>query len=138
MTVGAPCMEWKQCSKHTETKEGDREEYLLHEHRYSMRTVQVVGNLIDIHRHGTATEIDAQNTDQQKSGTAHQHQGKLHRCIFLRSTTPYTYQQIHRDQGYFIKHEHREQVGRDKESEHARRKQCVPKEIFLRQRLQLP
>ena len=51
--------------------------------------------------------------------------------------SPYTDKKVHRNQCYFIEHEHGEQVRRNEEAEHTQREQGEPKEIFFRQRLQM-
>src|SRR3712207_7484802 len=55
------------------------------------------------------TGKDAENTDQQKSGTAHQHERQLHGGIFLPPRSPDTDEQIHGDQRYFVEHERSEE-----------------------------
>ena len=134
MTVGAPCVERKECAQYAESQEGEREpDALLCE-----RDVVQPGYFEDVHCRPAGTEEYAQNTDQQESRTTHQHQGQLHGCVFLASRAPYTDQQIHRDQRDFVEHEHCEQINGDEESEYSHRQECEPQEVFFGQRLQLP
>src|SRR5574344_91589 len=105
-------MEWEECTQYTETDKYKREEYLLNVNR----DIVHIGYLHDIHRGGSTEIVDSQNTDNQQSGTSHQHQSQFHSCILLRTASPYSDKEVHRYQGYLIEHEHREHVGRDKET----------------------
>ena len=134
MTVGAPGMEREQSAQHAETEEGKREPDALLLHG----NIVQLGYLQQVHGGGAATEVDTEDTDKQESGTAHQHQRQFHGSVFLASRTPYANQQVHRDERYLVEHEHGEQVGRDKETEHTHRQQGEPQEIFFGQRLQTP
>ena len=130
MTVRAPCMEGEHRSQHPESYEGQREEQALSRHRD-----RVLRDFEDVHRVlpslGCGVEIDPQDPHQQERRTTHEHQGKFHRCILLAARTPQTDQQVHRDQCDLVEHEHREQVDRDKEPEHAQRKEHQPHVVFL-------
>ena len=99
-------MEGKECSQHTESQEDHREEDTLHFGRYL-----VLHDFQDIHRLGSGSVVDAQDTNQQEGRTTHQHQGQLHGSVFLAAASPHTNQQVHRNQSHFIEHEHGEQVG---------------------------
>ena len=114
VTVGAPCVEREQGSQYAETEEGKRkpDSLLLN------RDIVQLGYLQQVHGGAAAAEVDAQNTDEQESGTTHQHQCQLHGGIFLAPRTPYADQQIHRYEGHLIEHEHGEQVGGDEEAEY--------------------
>ena len=96
-------MEGEQGAQYSETQEDKREEDALH----FVRNMQF-GYLQQVHGFAACTIEDAEDTDQQEGGTSHQHQGQLHGCVFFTSATPYADQQVHRDQGYFIEHEHGE------------------------------
>ena len=102
------------------------------------RYVVQLCNFEKIHGGSSRTEIDSENTDQQEGGTTHKHECQFHGCVFFASRTPYTNQQVHRNQCDFVEHEHGEQVDGYKESEHSHREQGEPKEIFFGQRLQTP
>ena len=112
MTVRRPCVEREEGSKHTETDENEREEYVL----YLRVDIVHGGYLIDVHCCGTTEIVDAENADDQESRTSHKHQRELHGCIFLLARTPYSDEKVHRDEGYLIEHEHGEHVGADEES----------------------
>ena len=113
VTVGAPCMEREQSSQYAESEEYSREENTLD----FCRDVFVC-YFENVHRFSSGSVIDTQDTDKQESRTTHQHQCKFHCGIFLASATPNADKQIHRDKGNLVEHEHGEQVGRNKETEH--------------------
>src|SRR5574344_825899 len=113
MTVRTPCVEWEQSTKNTKTKEGHREENTLHPHWDIMK----LSNLEQIHCMSATTEVDTKNTNKQECGTSHQHQGKFHRCILLRTTTPNTNKKVHWDKCYLIEQKHGEEILRDEKSE---------------------
>ncbi len=79
-----------------------------------------LGNFQQVHRGGSGTVVDTQDTDKQEGGAAHQHQCQLHGGVLLASRPPYTDKQIHGNEGNLVEHEHGEQVGRDEEPEHTR------------------
>ena len=106
VTVGTPSMEGEQGTQYTESQEDEREEKSLHFGRNV-----ALGDFKDIHGIATGSVEDAENTNQQEGRAPHEHQCQLHGCIFLLTASPYTDEQIHRNQGYFIEHEHGEQVG---------------------------
>ena len=133
MTVRTPCVERKQGSQYTEAQEDEREEKSLHFGRDV-----ALGDFKDLHGIATGSVEDAENTNQQEGRATHEHQCQFHGCIFLLTASPHTDEQIHRYQGYFIEHEHGEQVGRDKETIYTGAQQSEPQEIFLGHRLQLP
>ena len=133
MTVGAPGMEGEQSTQHTESHKDHREENALH----FCRNVQF-HQFQQVHGGSSGTIVDTENTHQQECGTAHQHQCQFHGGIFFLSATPHADEQIHRNQGHFIEHEHGKEVGRDEESEHSDTQKGEPKEIFLGHRLDLP
>src|SRR5574344_405296 len=134
MTIRTPCMEWEKCSKNAETNEYEWEEYLLNIYWNIMKGC----DCIEIHCLCSTEIVDTQNTNNQQSTTTHQHQGKLHSCIFLRTCSPYTNKKVHWYQCYFIEHEHGEDIGRNKEAEHTNTQKNEPKKIFFLHRFQLP
>ena len=123
MAVGRPRMERKERSEHSETDECQAEYPILMIHGNTE-----LRNLHDIHRGRPGGEVDAENPRQQEGRTAHEHQRQLRGGIDLLSGTPYPYQQKHRDEGYLVEHEHREEVERDEIAENAHRQQAVPHE----------
>ena len=133
MTVRAPGMEGEQGSQHTESQEDGREENALHLGRYL-----VVDNFKNIHGLCSGTVVDTQDSDEQEGRSTHQHQRQLHGGIFLLSASPYSDEQVHRNQSHFVEHEHGEQVGRNEESEHSDAQQGKPKEVFSGHGFQLP
>ena len=114
VTVGAPCMEWEQGAKNTESQEYHREEDALH----FGRDLQF-HNFKNVHGSASGSVEYTQDTDKQECRATHQHKGKLHGCVFFLSATPYTDKQVHRDKSYFVEHEHSEEVGRNKEAEYS-------------------
>ena len=133
MTVGTPSVEGEQSTQYTEAQEDEREEESLHFGRDV-----ALGNFKDIHGFGTGSVEDAEDTNQQEGRTTHQHECQFHGCIFLLTASPYTDEQVHRNQGHFVEHEHGEQVGRDKETIYTGTQQSEPQEVFLSHRFQLP
>ena len=134
MAVGTPCMEREQGTQYAEAQEHRRKEQVLH----LFGDIMQVGNLQHIHRLRPGSVIDAQDTDEQESRPAHQHQRQFHGGIFLTPAAPYTNEQVHRNESHLIKHEHGEKVGRNEETEYARGEQGKPQEIFFREGLQFP
>ena len=80
------------------------------------RNVIVVRNLKDAHCRTAVEEVDAHKTQDDEGGTAHKHQGELHGCILLATRTPVANQEVHRDKGNLVEHEHGEEVDGDKET----------------------
>ena len=105
-------MEREQSTKYTETDEHKWEQHVLN----CRRDVVVVGNLKDVHCRGTVEEVDAHQAEDDEGGTTHKHQRKLHGCILLATRTPETNQEVHRDEGNLVEHEHGEEVDRDEET----------------------
>ena len=134
VTVGAPGMEGEEGSQYTESEEGQREPDAL----LCQRNVVQGGDFLQVHGGGTGPVVDAEDADEQEGGTAHEHQGELHGGIFLAAAAPYTDEQVHGDEGYFIKHKHGEEVGGDEEAEHTQGEQGEPQEVFFGQGLQPP
>src|SRR3712207_1406168 len=110
-------MEREKSPQYSEAEERERKPDALLLEGYVVQ----LRNLEDIHRCCPRTGKDAENTDQQKSGTAHQHERQLHGGIFLPPRSPDTDEQIHGDQRYFVEHEHGEEIDGNKESEYAQR-----------------
>jgi len=134
VTVRAPCVEGEERSQHTETDEDKREEDVLDGLRHGVELSQV-GH---VHRLCTTEEVDAEDAEDEQGGTTHEHQGQFHGRILLRARTPDADEQVHRDEGDLVEHEHREHVGGDEEAEHTNAQQHEPKEVLLGERLQLP
>ena len=95
-------------------------------------------NLVDVHRRSTREEVNAEDADDEQGGATHKHQRQLHGSILLGTATPNTYQQVHRDKGNLVEHEHREHISADEETVDTRRQKGKPEEVLLGQRLQLP
>ena len=137
VTVRRPRVERKHRAEHPEADERQREEQVLRAHRNRM-----FGDFENIHRQLTAfgrrMEIDAEDADQQQRRTSHQHQRQFHRRILFPAGSPHADQQVHRDQRHLVKHEHREQINRNEESEHPDRQQREPCEKLPRQRRHFP
>ena len=131
-------MEWEQSSKNTETDEEQWEEYILNALRNSVSTMGMVSDIQDFECLSTTVEVDTQDTDNQKSRTTHQHQSQLHGRILLCTTTPYTDEEIHRNQRNLIEHEHGEHVNRDEETIYTDAQESEPEEVFLLHWLHLP
>ena len=55
MTIGRPCVEGEQCTKHTETNECEREPNALLGKGNSVGTTKVVGYFDDVHGLTTGT-----------------------------------------------------------------------------------
>ena len=127
-------MEGEQSTQHTKTDENEGEEYLLDVNG----NVMLGGNFRDNHRVGSAVEVDAENTEDEQGRTSHEHQRQFHGRILLVARTPNTNEQVHGNEGHLIEHEHGEHIHGDEEAEHTCGKQGEPKEILLRERLQLP
>ena len=134
VTVRAPCVEGEERSQHTETDEDKREEDVLDGLRHGVELSQVC----HVHRLRTTEEVDAEDAEDEQGGTTHEHQGQFHGRILLRARTPHADEQVHRDEGDLVEHEHREHVGGDEEAEHTNAQQHEPKEVLLGERLQLP
>ena len=60
-----------------------------------------------------------------------EHKGKFHGRVVLAARPPYTDEEVHGDKRNLIKHEHSEEVDRDKEAEHTSREEDEPEEEFL-------
>ena len=131
VTVRRPRVEREHRAEHSETDERQREEQVLRAHRNRM-----FGDFENIHRQLTAfgrrMKIDAEDADQQQRRTSHQHQRQFHRRILFPAGSPHADQQVHRDQRHLVKHEHREQINRNEESEHPDRQQREPCEKLPR------
>ena len=127
-------MEGEQSTQHTEADENEGEENLLDVNG----DVMLGGNLRDNHRVGSAIEVDTENTEDEQGRTSHEHQRQFHGRILLVARTPHADEQVHGNEGHLIEHEHGEHIHGDEEAEHTRGKQGEPKEILLRERLQLP
>jgi hypothetical protein len=96
------------------------------------------GDLVQVHRLRPGTEVDAQDAAEQQGRPAHEHQRQLHGRILLAAAAPDADEQVHRDEGHLVKHEHGEKVGGDEETEYARGEQGKPQEIFFREGFQFP
>ena len=131
-------MEWEQRTEDTETDEEQWEEHVLYALWNRMSTIGMVSDIEDFEGLSTTVEVDTQDTDNQKCRTTHQHQGQLHGRILLRTTTPYTDEEVHRNQRYLIEHEHGEHVDRDEEAIYTDAQECEPEEVFLLHWLHLP
>ena len=94
--------------------------------------------LKDVHCGTSIEEVDTYQSEDDESGTSHKHKSKLHCCILLTTGTPVTDKKVHRDKGYLIEHEHREEVDADEETIYSGGEQCEPHEELLGQRLELP
>ena len=131
-------MEWEQRTEDTETDEEQWEEHVLHALRNRVGTIGMVSDIQDFEGLSTTVEVDTQDTDDEECRTTHQHQGQLHGRILLRTTTPYTNQEVHRDEGYLVEHEHGEHVDRDEEAIYTDAQEGEPEEVFLLHWLHLP
>ena len=138
MTIGRPCMEWEHGTQHAEADKCQREQQILP----IVRNGIVMCNIQDVHRQGLTSrcrvEIDTNQAEHQEGRATHQHQRQFHRAIVLVTTTPHTNEQVHGNQSNLIEHEHREQVNRDKETEHTRGQQEEPHEELTRHGVHLP
>ena len=134
MTVRTPCVEREKGPEHTETYEYYREPDSLKRKRDIVESCY----LHYVHCRGSGSEIDSENAYQQQGGTAHEHERELHRRIFLAAAAPYAYEQIHRDKGHFVEHEHREEIQRYEEPEYSQTQKAEPHEKFLHIRFHLP
>ena len=78
MTVGRPCVEGEQSTKHTESDKDEREEDVLYPAWDSVgcsnrgQLERVVATILSVE------ELDTQQTKNQQGRSSHQHQGKLH------------------------------------------------------------
>ena len=138
MTIGAPCVEWEQCTQHTESDEDEWEEDVLDVTRNAVVSCdcgQLKGVVAAV---DTIKVVDTQQSKDQQGRASHQHQGQLHGRVLLATRPPYTNQQVHWNQSHLVEHKHSKQVGRDKETIHTCREQGEPQEVLLSKRLQLP
>ena len=121
MTVGRPCVEGEEGSKHAEANEDEGEKCLLDGYGNKMRRGSY---LVDVHGERTAIltveVVDAEDTEDEQCRTAHEHEGQLHGCILLLARTPDANEQVHGDKSNFVEHKHGEHVGADKEAEDTR------------------
>ena len=127
-------MEREQRAQHAETHEHQREPDAL----LGNGNVVQRGDLLNVHRRGARTEVDAQNADQQQRRTAHEHQRQLHGGVFLAPAAPDADQQVHRDQRHLVEQEYREEVDRNEEPEHPHAQQAEPEEVGFDVGLHLP
>ena len=138
MTVGRPSVEREHGTQHAEADERQREQHILP----AVGDGIVMGDVQDVHRQrlslGSRVEVDADQAEHQEGRATHQHQRQLHRTVVLVAAAPHTNQQVHGNQCDLIEHEHREQVDRDKETEHTRGQQEEPHEELTGQRVHLP
>ncbi len=136
MTVGAPGMEGEHGAEDTEADKAHREEEILPAFGDTLCLLDVACDIDDVPGKGLSlgrgVVIDTDEAEHKEGGTAHQHQGELHRRIFLASGAPDSDEKIHRDEGYLVEHEHREEVDADEESVDTSGKQDEPHEEVAR------
>ena len=111
-------MEREQRAKHTETYERKREPDVLLTQGNLVGAASMVCNFKNVERLAACTVEDSENAAHKQRGTSHKHKRQLHGRIFLVAAAPYSDEKVHRYEGNLVEHEHREQVYRDKESEH--------------------
>ena len=138
MTVGAPCVEGEEGTENAEADEGHREPNALLGEVDGMGAAHVVGDVNDVHGLATGTIEDTEDAAHEEGRSAHEHEGQFHGGIFFLAAAPDADEEIHRDEGDFIEHEHGEHVDRNEEAENAHAQEGEPKEIFLGEGLELP
>ena len=126
MTVGRPCVEREQGSQHTEADEDEGEEDVLYPAGDGVgcsnrrQFERVVAAILAVE------EVDTQQTENQQGRASHQHECQFHSRVLLMTRAPDTNQEVHRDKGHLVEHEHCEEVGGDEEAEHTGREQREP------------
>ena len=124
VTVGTPSVERKQSTEHTETQE----RYGKYPSLMFDRNTHAVGYIHYIECSCSRSEEYTDDTYHQECRTTHKHKGQLHCRILFFARPPQTYKQIHRYEGNFVEHKHREQIYGDEKAEYADCKQAVPEE----------
>ena len=138
VTVGTPSVEGEEGTKNAKADESHREPNALLGQGNSRGTACVVSNVEDVHRIGTCSKIDTEDTHHQEGRTAHKHERQFHGRVFLATTTPDTDKEVHGNERNLVEHEHGKHVDGDEEAEHTHRKEGEPEEVFLGERLKFP
>ncbi len=128
VAVGTPGVEGEHGTKHAEADECHREEECLPAVRDGIVLCYFKNVPSELSAFGSRVVVDTDKAEHKEGRAAHKHKGKLHCGIVLAARTPYADEEVHRYEGHFIEHEHREEVDGDEEAEHAGRQQNQPKE----------